>query len=98
MSCRCCPGSETRAAVSTALESEVSGFFISCDTSAAKRSTASIRFHRSAVMSRSATDKSPISSRRAVKSGIFRCSSRPPLTCRAASASRFTGRVIVLAR
>ena len=69
----CCIGSSMRAAVSTALLSDVSGFLISCDTSAAKRSIASMRRHNASVMSLSAPDRSPISSRRRGKSGMTVC-------------------------
>ncbi len=50
--------------VSIALWIEVSGFLISCATSAAKCSIASMRAHSAPVISRKAPESSPISSPR----------------------------------
>src|ERR1700732_4748094 len=65
-------------AVSTALRSELSGFLISCATSAAKLSMALILCHKASVISRSEPERSPISSPRPVKSGISSRARRPP--------------------
>ena len=54
--------SVTRRAVSTALSTELSGFFTSCATSATKRSIASMRTQSASVISRNDPDKRPISS------------------------------------
>ena len=94
---RCFAGSSIRATVSTALRSEVSGFLISCATSAAKLSIALIRCHSASVISRSEPERSPISSPRPVKSGISMRAPRPRARS-AAAASRRIGRAIVLAR
>ena len=49
---------------------QVGGFFISWATSAAKRSMASMRFHKASVMSLRVAASSPISSLRSAMSGI----------------------------
>ena len=75
---RCWLGSVTRATVSTALRSEVSGFLISWATSAAKCSIASMRAHKAPVIARRSRLSSPISSPRAEKSGISTSRPWPP--------------------
>ena len=70
ISLRCCSGSFSRAVVSTALLRDVRGFLISCATSAAKLSMASIRIHRALVIADRLSARSPISSFLPAKSGI----------------------------
>ena len=73
------------------VSTELSGFFTSCATSAAKRSMASMRTQSASVISRSAAERRPISSFRAVKSGISTLRPPPARTRSAARASRRTG-------
>ena len=84
----------------TALCSEVSGFFNSWATSAAKRSIVLIRSSNCSVISRKATDRSPISSPRRDRSGMVSSPGNvgeARLNTRMAPASLRTGSVIVLA-
>ena len=59
------PGPRSARSVSMALRMELSGFLISCATSAANRSVASMRAHSAAALSGSACASSPTSSRAA---------------------------------
>ena len=84
----------------TALCSEVSGFFNSCATSAAKRSMTFMRAKSRSVISRRAPDNSAISSRRCDKSGIVSKPGRLGEVLpkpRMAAAKRRTGTTIVAA-
>ncbi len=86
--------SVTRSRVSTAERMEVRGLRISCATSAAKRSMASIRSERVSVMACSERARSPSSSLRAATSGREIARLRDRRTLSAARARRSTGRAI----
>ena len=77
-----------RVSISTALLSEVRGFFSSCATSAAKRSIASMRSYSARVMADRLSARSPISSRRSSILGIVPRPEWPLRTSSAARASR----------
>ncbi len=86
--------SDTRGRVSTAERIEVRGLRISCATSAAKRSMASIRSDRVTVMASSERVRSPSSSSRRARSGREMARARDRRTRSAAEARRSTGRAI----
>src|SRR5579862_2044962 len=83
--------SPTSSSVSTADRIEVSGLRISCATSAAKRSIASIRSESVWVMSSSERARSPSSSLRSAMSGRAMARARFSRTLSAAADSRRTG-------
>ena len=86
--------SVTSGKVSTAERMEVRGLRISCATSAAKRSMASIRSDRVSVMLSSERARSPSSSSRRATSGREMERARDRRTRSAAEASRSTGAAI----
>ncbi len=88
-----------RRSVSMALRIEVSGFLISCATSAANRSIASIRVHSAVALSDSACASSPISSRRpSRRRETLPARPRPSRMSCAARARRSSGRAMVRER
>jgi len=91
-------GSSTRGRVSMALRKDASGFLISCATSAAKLSTASMRWRSAPVMSETARASRPISSLRWGRRGTSTSRSRPCFTRTAARASRRSGVTMVRAK
>ena len=88
-----------RSRVSIADRIEESGFLISCETSAAKRSIASMRAHSARALSSSALASSPISSRRLISlRGTLPLRPMPSrMTC-AEPASSSSGRAMVSER
>ena len=91
------PGSSMRLSVSMALRIELSGFLISCATSAANCSVASIRDHSASLLSCRAAANSPISSlRRSSRGGTGGRRGHAPPACHAPprSSSRM-GRAMV---
>ena len=91
-------GSETRSRVSVAERIEDRGLRISCATSAANRSIASMRTDWAAVMASSARPRSPSSSSRSDRSGKDMARARDSLTRSAALARRRTGWAIMRIR